>query len=211
MAEQRTPEWFEQRTGRVTASCIAKVMAKLKSGDPGADRTNYAAQLVTERLTGLPTESYTNAAMQWGTDNEPQARAMYAFQIGEEVVETGFEPHPTIDMAGASPDGLVGSAGLVEIKCPNSATHIATLRGASIERRYLLQMQFQMACTGREWCDFASFDPRLPEEMQLHVQRVDRDDALIGEIEAEVVKFLAEVDATVADLRARYLAEAMAA
>lgn len=208
MADQRTPEWFAERTGKVTASCIYKVMAKLRDGKPGADRTNYHAQLVTERLTGEVAESFTNGAMQWGTDTEPQARAMYSFHAGEPAVETGFVPHPSITMSGASPDGLVGALGLVEIKCPNSATHIATLTGAGIDRKYLLQMQWQIACTERQWCDFASFDPRLPLEMQLHVVRVQRDDALIEEIEGEVVKFLADVDATVADLRARYLREA---
>ena len=202
---QRSEGWFEQRLGKVSASCIHKVMARLKNGAPGADRANYHAQLVTERLTGVPTENFSNAAMQWGTETEPQARAMYSFQIGEEVVETGFVPHPHIAMSGASPDGLVGGIGLVELKCPNSATHIATLSGANIDRKYLLQMQWQLACTERQWCDFASFDPRLPEEMQLHVQRVQRDEKLIDEIEAEVIKFLAEVDATVADLTARYL------
>lgn len=204
MADQRTPEWFEERLGKVTASCIYKVMAKLKDGRPGADRTNYHAQLVTERLTGAPADTFSNSAMQWGTETEPQARAMYRFEKGEDAVETGFHPHPTIPMSGASPDGLVGYAGLVEIKCPNSATHIATLTGAPIDRKYLLQMQWQMACTDREWCDYASFDPRLPVEMQLHVQRVKRDDALIAEIETEVRALLSEVDATVADLTARY-------
>lgn len=208
MADQRTPEWFAERAGKVTASCIYKVMAKLKDGTPGADRTNYHAQLVTERLTGEVAESFTNAAMQWGTDTEPQARAMYSFHAGEPAVETGFVPHPSIAMSGASPDGLVGALGLVELKCPNSATHIATLTQGGVERKYLLQMQWQLACTERQWCDFASFDPRLPEEMQLHVERVKRDDALIEEIEAEVRKFLTEVDATVADLRARYMREA---
>lgn len=205
MAEQRTPEWFAERLGKVTASCIYKVMAKLRDGKPGADRTNYHAQLVTERLTGAVAETYSNAAMQWGNETEPQARAMYAFEQGVEVEEVGFVPHPSIEMAGASPDGLVGNDGLVEIKCPNSATHIATLTGAAIERKYLLQMQWQMACTGRQWCDFASFDPRLPLEMQLHVRRVERDDTLIAEIEDEVRKFLGEVEATVADLHTRYL------
>lgn len=207
MADQRTPEWFEDRLGKVTASCIYKVMARTKTGY-GADWANYHAQLVTERLTGVPADSYTNAAMQWGTDTEPQARAMYSFHAGQAADETGFHTHPRIGMSGASPDGLVGNQGLVEIKCPNSATHIATLTGSGIERKYLLQMQWQLACTERQWCDYASFDPRLPLEMQLHVQRVQRDDALIDEIEAEVVKFLAEVDATVTDLRARYMREA---
>lgn len=207
MLEQGTAGWLSQRAGKVTASCIGKVMARTKSGY-GADRANYMAQLVTERLTGLPQASFTNAAMQWGTETEPQARAAYAFSISEPVVETGFHPHPTIAMSGASPDGLVGVRGLIEIKCPNSATHIETLRGAEIDRRYVLQMMWQMSCTEREWCDFASFDPRLPDEMQLHVRRVERDDALIAEIETEVSAFLAELDETVADLRARYMKEA---
>jgi putative phage-type endonuclease len=202
--DQRTPEWFSERAGKVTASCISKVMARTKTGY-GADRANYHAQLVTERLTGLTAESFSNAAMQWGTDTEPQARAAYAMETGITPVEMGFAPHPSIPMTGASPDGLVGALGLVEIKCPNSATHIATLTGAGIDRKYLLQMQWQIACTERQWCDFASFDPRLPDEMQLHIERVHRDDALIEEIEAEVIKFLGEVDATVENLRARYL------
>lgn len=205
--DQRTDEWFAARLGKVTASCIGKVMARTKTGY-GADRGNYLAQLVTERLTGTPTDGFSNAAMQWGTDTEPQARAAYSFIVGSDVVEIGFVPHPTIAMSGASPDGLIADDGLVEIKCPNSATHITTLRGGGIDRKYLLQMQWQIACTGRAWCDFASFDPRLPLEMQLHVERVDRDVDLIAEIENEVTAFLAEVDATVADLRARYMREA---
>lgn len=204
MIEQRSPEWFEQRLGKVTASSIYKVMARTKTGY-GADRANYHAQLVTERLTGTAAEAYSNAAMQWGTETEPQARAMYSFERGVDVEEVGFMPHPEIEMCGASPDGLVGDDGLVEIKCPNSATHIATLTGAPIDRKYVFQMQWQMACSNRSWCDFASFDPRLPLEMQLHVQRVERDDTLIAEIEGEVCKFLREVEATVADLHFRYL------
>lgn len=202
--DQRTDEWFQARLGKVTASCIAKVMARLKSGQPSADRTNYAAQLITERLTGCPTEGFTNAAMQWGTDTEPQARTAYEFMRSASVEEVGFIDHPAIAMSGASPDGLVGGEGLVEIKCPNTATHLSALEGAPIDRKYLLQMQWQMACCQRAWCDFASFDPRLPMAMQLHVQRVERDDALIAEIEAEVAAFLNELDARVADLRSRY-------
>ena len=204
MHDQRTEGWLSERTGKVTASAVYKVMAKTKTGY-GADRANYLAELVTERLTGLPVPSYMNAAMQHGIDTEAQARAAYQFHLGYSVTETGFHPHPFIAMFGASPDGLCGDAGLVEIKCPNSATHIETLRGGSIAKKYLLQMQVQMACTGRDWCDFVSFDPRMPLELQLHVQRVNRDDKLIAEIEAEVGDFLAEVDATVADLRARYM------
>lgn len=203
MHEQRSDGWLSDRSGKVTASAIYKVMAKTKSGY-GADRANYHAQLVTERLTGLPTDGFRNAAMDWGIETEAQARATYAFSINDPVVETGFWQHPMIADSGASPDGLVGERGLVEIKAPQSATHIATLTGAPIDKKYMLQMQWQMACTERDWCDFVSFDPRLPAEMQMHVRRVERDAALLAEIEAEVTKFLDEVAATVAQLEATY-------
>ncbi len=200
---QRSDDWFANRAGKVTASAIYKVMAKTKTGY-GADRANYHAQLVAERLTGRSADSFSNAAMQWGVDTEAAARLAYAELIGEGIPEIGFVDHPVIAMSGASPDGLVGFDGLVEIKCPNTATHIATLTGSNIDRKYLLQMQWQMACTERQWCDFASFDPRLPPEMQLHVRRVERDDALLAEIEGEVLPFLAEVAATVEQLSNDY-------
>ena len=203
MIEQRTDEWFASRCGKVTASRIADVMAKTKTGY-GAGRANYMAQLVAERLTGTTESGFTNAAMQWGTEKEPEARECYSFHRGLPVVEEGFVPHPAIDMAGASPDGLVGDDGLVEIKCPNTATHIDTLLGAAIDDKYVKQMQFQMACCGRQWCDFASYDPRLGVEMQLHVRRVERDDALIAEIEEAVAAFLSELDDKVARLTAEY-------
>lgn len=203
MELQRNDAWFAARAGRVTASAIYKVMARTKTGW-GADRANYMAQLVSERLTGRPADSYSNAAMQWGIDTEPQARAMYELETGRGVVECGFYNHPEIEMSGASPDGLIGDNGLIEIKCPNTATHIATLRGAEIEGKYIKQMQWQMACTGTDWCDFVSFDPRLPDEMQLHIRRVERDNEMIADIAAHVIKFLAEVDAAIADLTTRY-------
>lgn len=202
--EQRSADWFAARSGKVTASSLYKVMATVKSGE-AADRRNYRAQLIAERLTGQPQESgFSNAAMQWGTETEPQARAMYAFETNATVQEVGFVDHPTIEGFGASPDGLVGEYGLVEIKCPNTATHLDTLRGAAIDRKYILQMHGQMLCTGSVWCDFASFDPRLPDEMQLHVQRVMLDRDLADEIEAEVRIFLGEVEAAVTELRAKY-------
>ena len=207
MMEQRSDEWFAARCGKVTASALYKVMAKTKTGW-GADRTNYAAQLVTERLTGRPADSFTNSAMQWGIDTEAQARMAYAFHADENPVEIGFLDHPRIAWSGASPDGLVGLNGMIEIKCPNTATHIATLDGAPIDRKYLYQMQWQMACAEREWCDFVSFDPRLPPAMQMHTRRVDRDDELLGELETAVTEFLAEVAETVARLEARYMKEA---
>lgn len=204
---QGTPEWLAARAGSLGASQVADALAKTKTGW-GASRKNLHAQLVTERLTGQPTDTYCSAPMQWGKDNEAQARAMYCFTTGLDVVEIGLALHPEIKGTHASPDGLAGDDGLLEIKCPNSATHIETLTGAPIADRYIKQMQWQMRICDRAWCDFASFDPRLPDEMQLHVRRVDRDDELIAELEAEVVKFLAEVDATVADLRERYMREA---
>lgn len=200
---QGSPEWFAARLGRVTASRVADVVAKTKSG-PSASRANYLAQLVAERLSGEAQESFSSAAMQWGTDMEPEARLAYVFRTDALVEEVGFVPHPLIEMAGASPDGLVGADGLVEIKCPNTAMHIDTLVGRAVPGKYVTQIQWQLACTGRAWCDFVSFDPRMPEEMRLFVQRVERDDARIAELEGEVIAFLADLDATVASLTALY-------
>lgn len=205
MIEQRTIDWHNLRCGKVTASRIADVMAKGAAGKPSATRASYMAELVAERLTGIPRQGFTSAAMQHGIDTEPQARAMYELETGFTVIETGFHPHPAIEGTGASPDGLVIETGLVEIKCPNTATHIETLRGAPIDRKYLLQMHWQMVCTGREWCDFVSFDPRLPLEMQLHVHRVPLNAELAEEITAAVTQFLSELNLAVADLQARYL------
>jgi len=197
--KQGTDEWRNSRV--VTASRIADVMAKTKTGY-SASRANYMTELLLERLTGKPTEHFTSPAMQWGTETEPQARAAYEFYIGVDVVETGFHIHPTIEMAGASPDGLVDDDGLVEIKCPNSSTHLETLlNNEKIARKYQLQMQFQMACTGRKWCDFISFDPRFPEHLTTFIARVTRDDALIGEIEHEVLQFLQELDEKQASIK----------
>lgn len=202
-AEQRTAEWFASRAGKVTASRVADVMARTQKGW-GASRDNYRAQLIAERLSGVCEQGFSNAAMQWGVEQEAAARECYCFTAGVSVCEVGFIEHPTIAWAGASPDGLVGDDGLVEIKAPNTATHIATLTDAPIADKYVKQMQFQMACTGRAWCDFVSYDPRLPVEMQLHVARVMRDDAEIAEMEAAIVEFLGEVEATVASLTERY-------
>lgn len=203
---QGSEEWHTARLGRVTASRVADVIARTKSG-PSASRANYMAELVAERLTGARGETFTNAAMQWGTDNEAEARMAYEFRTDATVEQVGFILHPTIDMAGASPDGLVLTDGLVEIKCPNTATHIETLLTGSIPGKYVTQIEWQMACTGRSWCDFASFDPRLPEEMRLFVKRFDRDDKRISEMEEQVREFLFELDATVKRLGKLYGAE----
>ena len=194
-APQGSPEWLAARCGKITASRIADMMARTKNGY-GASRANYLAQLVAERLTGKPTESYTNAAMQWGTDTEPQARAAYEFHSGQSVVEVSFIEHPSISMAGASPDGLIGDDGLIEIKCPLTATHIEYLLSGNVPGKYEKQMQFQMACTGRKWCDFFCFDPRLSERLRMFTARLKRDDAMIQQIEQEVIAFQAELAET---------------
>jgi len=199
--EQRTEEWFAARLGKVTASRVADLVGKTKTGY-SATRDNYMAQLVVERLTQTKAESYTNAAMQWGTDQEPFARAAYEAAQGVMVEEVGFVPHPSIEWAGASPDGLVGDDGLVEIKCPNTATMIETLLSQKVPGKYFIQMQFQLACTGRKWCDYVSFDPRMPAKAQMFVRRVDRDDEYIAHLEEEIAKFLVEVESQVQKLNA---------
>jgi putative phage-type endonuclease len=203
MIAQGSAEWFAVRCGKVTASRVADVIAKTKTGY-GASRANYAAELIAERLTQSTAPSFTNAAMQHGVDQEPHARAAYCFRHDVDVEEIAFVDHPEIAMSGASPDGLVGLDGLVEFKCPNTATHLDTLLSETVPGKYITQMQWQMACTGRAWCDFASFDPRLPPSMQLFVKRVERDASLILDLEAQVADFLAEIDAKVAALTERY-------
>jgi putative phage-type endonuclease len=197
--EQRTPEWFAKRLGKVTASRIADLMARTKTG-PGASRANYLAQLVTERLTGTPTESYKSPAMDWGIEQEAAARAAYSARMGVLVDEVDFVDHPTLQ-AGASPDGLVGEDGLIEIKCPNTSTMIEYLEDRTIPTKYRLQMQWQLAVTGRDWCDFVAYDPRLPEHLQLLVIREPRNTDLVVEITNEVTRFLAEVERKVAFLK----------
>ena len=185
--EQRTDEWFAARLGKVTASKVSDVMSK------GMGRETYMTYLIAEVLTTERASSFTNTAMEWGTATEPYARQAYEALNNLWVEEIGFAQHPTIERAGASPDGLVGDDGLIEIKCPNTATHLDTLIDKTIPKKYINQMQFQMACTGRKWCDFVSFDNRLPEDLQIFVKRVDRDDAYILEMESEINKFLAEM------------------
>lgn len=199
MIAQGTDEWFAQRLGRATASRVSDIIAKTKSGY-SASRENYMVELALERLTGRRTESYTNAAMQWGTETEPLARSAYEASTGVLVAEVGMIPHPRIEMSGASPDGLVGEDGLIEIKCPNSATHMQALRSKVPAGNHATQMQWQMACTGRAWCDYVSFDPRMPEGLDLFVVRVLRDDAVIAGLEREVERFLEGVAAMVREL-----------
>jgi putative phage-type endonuclease len=200
--EQGTPEWFAARLGNVTASRVADVIAKTKSGY-SASRENYMAQLICERMTGTVAESYTNAAMAWGTETEPLARAAYESLADVLVDEVGYIAHPTIERAGASPDGLIGLFGLLEIKCPNTATHIDTLISEQVPTKYITQMQWQMSCTGRTWADFVSFDPRLPSGLQMFVKRVEFDAEYVAMLKEEVIKFLTELDAKISKLNER--------
>ena len=205
MVEQGSAAWHAQRCGKVTASKIADMMAKTRTGTAwGASRANYAAMLIAERLTGCVAESYVSPAMEFGTATEAEARSTYEFYTDSIVQPVGFIPHPTINMAGASPDGYVGTEGLIEIKVPNTATHIDTLLGQAVPARYIQQIQWQLACTGRLWCDFISYDPRLPEEMRLFIRRVERNDTKIADLTKEVIAFLAEIDAKVSQLEKLY-------
>lgn len=200
---QGSTEWLAARAGSLGASRVADMLAKTRNGW-GASRANLAAELVAERLTGVPYSGYVSKEMAWGTETEPQAIAAYEFYTGAEVSRVGLVRHPVITGTHASPDGLVGNDGLVEIKCPSSATHIETLLGGEIPRKYILQMQWQMACTARAWCDFVSFDPRMPESMRMFLKRVARDEKLIAELKVEAEIFLAEVCDTVSALKSKY-------
>lgn len=201
--EQRSDEWFEARLGCVTASRIADVTARTKKGWAVA-RKNYMDDLIVERLSGVHVPSGTGAARRWGQEQEPEAKLTYEFYRNATIEEVGFVPHPTIGDTGASPDGFIGLDGLVEFKCPTLSTHLETLDTEEIAPEYLLQMQWQMACTGRMWCDFASYDPRFPESMRLYVKRVERDDELIATLEGDVTDFLNELRQTVDRLRNKY-------
>jgi hypothetical protein len=205
--EQRSPEWYAARLGKVTASRVADIIAKTKSGY-STSRANYMAELVCERLTGKQGDFYQNAAMVWGTETEPMARSAYEAHSGNLVTETGLILHTSIADAGASPDGLIDEDGLVEIKCPNTSTHIDTLLDEKVPSKYVTQIMWQMACTERKWCDFVSFDPRMPEHMQIFVKRVERDDDMIIELEREVEKFLSELDEKINKLSKLYNKEA---
>lgn len=196
---QGSDAWFQSRMGKVTASRVADVIAKTKTGY-STSRDNYMAQLICERMTNTVAESYSNSAMQWGTETEPLARAAYEAHADVLVDEVAMINHPSIEAAGASPDGLVGDYGLLEIKCPNTATHIDTLLSQTVPGKYNTQMQWQMACTGRQWCDFVSFDPRMGDGLQLFVKRVPRDAAYIAMLEEEVKKFLIELDGKIKKL-----------
>lgn len=201
IVEQRTHAWLMQRVGLVTASRFKDVLAKLKTGAPAQVRKDYLMEIVCERLTGEPAQRYVNAAMQWGADQEPYAREAYVARTGRQIDEVGFIRHPEL-MAGVSPDGIVDLEGLIEIKCPTTSTHLDTLLNGMPEQ-HLAQIQGQLWVTGYDWCDFVSYDPRLPRGLDMHIQRVERDEGYIQHLQHEVRRFIAEVDDMVETLKGR--------
>lgn len=197
--EQGSEAWAEARCGLVTASRCADVIATIKKGE-AASRRNYRTELVVEILTGLPAPRFVSLEMQWGIDQEPFARAAYELDRDLLVETCGFVLHPDIARFGASPDGLVGCDGLIQIKCPNTSTHLSWMLGGVVPVEHAPQMLAEMACTGRAWCDFVSFDPRLPRHLQLFIRRFMRDDNLIATLETEVVHFNAEIESVLSSL-----------
>lgn len=200
---QGSEEWFAARLGIPTASKFSDIMANGRSGQPSASRKNYLAELVVERLTGQRTEGFTNAAMQWGTETEPFAVEAYEAFTGELTRECGFIKHPTIE-CGASPDRLVGEEGLLEVKCPNTATHIDHLLNGTLLTKYKWQLQGQLMVTGMDWVDFVVFDPRVPERMQIRVDRVHADAGAIQELTAGIEGFLVELNEMTDQLEKKY-------
>lgn len=196
--DQRSDEWFEARLGKATGSRFGDIMAQTRGKTEAAARKNYRAQLVSERLTSEKESSYTTAAMQWGVDNEDTARLAYELETGLTVATTGMYIHDTL-AAAVSPDGLVETDGLLEIKCPNTATHIETLKRKTVPQHYYWQVIGQLWLTGRDWCDFVSYDPRLIENAQMIIIRVLREEVAddIEKLAQAVEDFLEEVDADV--------------
>lgn len=199
--EQRSAEWYAARLGNVTASRISDVIAKTRNGY-GAARETYMMELLAERLTGVSQEHYVNDAMLWGIEQEDYARAAYEAMKGEPVLEVGYVPHPTVPRTGASPDGLVGNRGLVEIKCPLTKTQLFFVLRGAIDPDYETQMAWQLECTGRDWCDFVSYDPRLPENVRMVIKRYTPEPVYLEYLRGEVQKFLAELDELEARVRA---------
>ena len=201
---QGTAEWFAARCGKLTASRIYEATKRIKTGAYSAERRAIMAELVAERLTGEAAQHFVSAAMKWGTEQQPAAAQAYTFFTGREVRDVGYFNHPRIKDSGASPDGFIGDDGGLEIKCPIAETHIATLLAGEIPIEHLPQMHWGMACTGRAWWDFVSYDPRMPSHLQCFIARVERDEAVIAALEADVATFLDELGAKVELLHALY-------
>lgn len=192
-----TEEWQRARLGKATASRIYHVIGQRKDGGWYAARKHYFVELIAERLTGMAADPYLSSDMLWGIETEPLARAAYEARTGNKVEKAGFVDHPFIPMSGASPDGYVGSDGLVEIKCPKTLTHVETLIEKPVDEEYAAQCQWQLACTGRKWVDFCSFDPRVPDKLRLKVIRLRAVPAIIAGMEKMVAAFLKELDETI--------------
>jgi putative phage-type endonuclease len=199
MIEQGSEAWKLLRLGKVSASRMADLLAKTKSG-ASASRAKYMAQLLCERMTGQPTEFFTTAAMQRGTEIEPVARAAYEAENLTSVEQVAWVEHPTIPMAGCSPDGFVGEHGLIEIKCKEIHNHLDSILNDKIYPDHQAQMMWQMACTGRQWCDYVCFDDRAPEGLQLFVKRLHRDEEKIKQMEDEVRTFLKDLESMIQKL-----------
>ncbi|EJF98608.1 hypothetical protein MEI_00178 [Bartonella vinsonii subsp. arupensis Pm136co] len=195
--KQRTAEWFQARLGKVTASNVYHVLSKTAKGLPTSKYEDYKMKLMTERLTGEISQSYTTPAMQWGIEHEEDALKEYEFIYDTTITRCGFFQHPKIEMAGASPDGLIGEDGLIEVKCPQSTTHLRFFVYDEIKPEYHAQMQFQMACTGRKWCHFISYNPQFlgrSTGLRMKIKRILRDEKYIEEINKAVEAFLAEIE-----------------
>jgi len=201
--EHGSAEWLRARCGIVTASRCGDMLAVTKKGTEAAGRRNYRAELLAEIMTGRAAQHYVTREMEWGIEQEQYARAAYEVKADVMVETCGFVLHGSVDRFGCSPDGLVCDQGLVQIKCPNTSTHLDWMREGVIPLEHGPQMLAEMACTGRQWNDFVSFDPRLPPHLQLFVRRYYREDPLIAALESEVKKFNAELDALIAELPAK--------
>lgn len=203
ICQQGTAEWLDVKRGKISASRIAEVLDFLKKGGEGASRRNYRQELIAERLTGRSEDHYVSPEMAWGSEFEPIARSAYEIATGEMVDTVGFILHTGFDFAGASPDGLVGNDGGIEIKCPKTTTHLKWLQVGTVPEEHQAQCLWNMACAERQWWDFLSFDPRLPEGLRSFIVRMERDERRIGEIEDQVALFHEEVEAACSALRTR--------
>jgi len=194
--EQGTAEWKQDRAGRATGSRARDILASIKSGEAAA-RRDYRIQLVTERLTKTPADDFfVSKEMQWGTEQEPFARMAYEEDNGRIVTECGFI-YPADLMVGCSVDGFIedaGRKGIWEAKCPKSATHIGYLEAQRLPPEHKPQILHNLWVTGSQFADFVSFDPRMPEHLQLFVHRYERDEAEVSAYEREVLAFIREVD-----------------
>ena len=197
---QRTPEWDLARLGKITASKVRDVCAKTSAGKYTAARDTYKWNLIKERITGVPVEYRITPPMQWGIDNEGDAKAFYQVLYDVQIEEVGFIPHPDMDFAGASPDGLVGTDGLIEVKCMETVNHLRAIDAGEVPEYYVDQCQWQMACTGRQWCDLVIYDPRLPDDLQMRRFRIRRDEDRIKDIESEVRKFNQEIESIITNI-----------